>query len=247
VKGKIKTMKSRQEVTDDELHDYMNFDDLLHKRNKIAARHRTIRKIGLGVFALLSVTIALVFFQINRFSQQAQQSIPVNSKIVERANTQHMEQHQKAVPSRKEKILENENNKHASIVKKHGEPVGSDMEVDGQNGAMDSQSSAFVYVQAEPVNGYPDLYAYFDRELVYPQEAMGDSVEGKVVVIFSVDVNGMPQNIQIENSLGDTFDREVLKVMKNMPLWKPATYNGKHVNSKVSIPLTFELENVDKK
>ena len=104
-----------------------------------------------------------------------------------------------------------------------------------------------AFVQAEPVNGYPDLYAYFDRELKYPQEALKDSLQGVVTVIFTVSLQGEPEGIRIENSLCEPFDREVFRVLGNMPLWAPATYNGKPVESKVSLTLTFHYKKVNAK
>jgi TonB family protein len=101
-----------------------------------------------------------------------------------------------------------------------------------------------VYIQAEPVNGYPDLYAYFDRELTYPKEAMKDSVAGIVTVKFTVDKEGRARNVLIENSLGILFDQEVNRIVHEMPAWKPATYNGSPVTSKISIPLTFQLQKI---
>jgi periplasmic protein TonB len=94
------------------------------------------------------------------------------------------------------------------------------------------------------VNGYPDLYAYFDRELIYPPAATRDSTQGIVTVLFSINAQGKADDIRIENSLGKEFDDEVFRVIRNMPLWKPAYYNGKIVKSKVSLPLTFKLTKV---
>jgi hypothetical protein len=36
----------------------------------------------------------------------------------------------------------------------------------------------------------------------------------------------------------------VFRVIRNMPAWRPAYYNGKVVKSKVSLPLTFSLKKV---
>jgi TonB family protein len=98
-----------------------------------------------------------------------------------------------------------------------------------------------VYRQAEPRDGYPVLYAYFEKNLVYPRAAVKDSVEGVVNVVFSIDAEGKPKNITIENSLGPLFDQEAVRLLNNMPLWKPASYNGKVVPSKISLPITFAL------
>lgn len=91
------------------------------------------------------------------------------------------------------------------------------------------------------MDGYPSLYAYFDRELKYPV-ASKDSIQGIVTVSFAITEAGKPDLIRIENSLGKAFDVECVRVIKNMPPWKPATINGKPVQVRLSIPLSFKIK-----
>ncbi len=105
---------------------------------------------------------------------------------------------------------------------------------------------ADVYLQAEPVEGYPHLYKYFNDQLSYPQEAAKDSIQGVVSVTFIVRPSGAVDHITITNSLGPLFDAEALRVMQGMPPWKPAQLNGKAVPSKMSVPLTFRIETTKK-
>jgi TonB family protein len=95
------------------------------------------------------------------------------------------------------------------------------------------------YIGAEPVEGFPALYAYFDRELKYPLQALSDSIQGVETVAFLIDKSGKPGKIEIQQSLGEVFDWEVIRLLQNMPPWKPATLNGKPVVSKISVPFTF--------
>jgi protein TonB len=101
------------------------------------------------------------------------------------------------------------------------------------------------YVEAAPAKGYPDLYAYFEKELTYPEEAMSNPVEGVVTVAFTITRKGKIENINIDNSLGELFDREAMRVITQMPDWKPASYNGKPVSSTVSLPLTFQYKKMN--
>jgi TonB family protein len=103
-----------------------------------------------------------------------------------------------------------------------------------------------IYLQAEPVEGYPHLYKYFNDQLTYPQEAAKDSIQGVVSVTFIVRPSGEVDHITITNSLGPLFDAEALRVMQGMPPWKPAQLNGKAVPSKMSVPLTFRIETTKK-
>lgn len=97
------------------------------------------------------------------------------------------------------------------------------------------------YIGAEPIEGFPVLYAYFDRELKYPLQALSDSIQGVETVAFLIDKSGKPGKIEIQQSLGEVFDREVIRLLQNMPPWKPATLNGEPVMSKQSVPFTFKI------
>jgi TonB family protein len=103
-----------------------------------------------------------------------------------------------------------------------------------------------VYSEAEPLKGYPDLYAYFQKELTYPVEALKDSIEGVVSVSFVIGKAGKPEQIRIQNSLGAAFDKEAIRVITGMPEWNPATLNGKPVPARISMPLTFQINRTSK-
>jgi TonB family protein len=98
------------------------------------------------------------------------------------------------------------------------------------------------FTEAEPIDGYSALYEYFNRELKYPVNSTRDSAEGIVTVSFVIDQDGKPGEIKIENSLGAAFDKECQRIINTMPLWKPATIEGKPIATKLSIPLTFKIK-----
>lgn len=103
---------------------------------------------------------------------------------------------------------------------------------------------ADVYIEAEPVNGYDDLYAYFGKELKYPPE-VAVAAEGDVDVTFVINREGKPEHIKFVNSLGPEFDQEVIRVINNMPGWKPAMQNGKPVPARISQSFTFSIKSKD--
>ena len=63
------------------------------------------------------------------------------------------------------------------------------------------------YLEAEPLNGYPALYAYFDSELKYPEVALRDSIQGTESVSFIIN-KGEAETITILHSTGSPFDEE---------------------------------------
>jgi periplasmic protein TonB len=100
------------------------------------------------------------------------------------------------------------------------------------------------YVQAEPVKGYSDLYDFFNANLEYPADGLKDSIQGIQTISFVINTVGKPEQIQVVNSLGEPFDKESRRLIENMPAWKPATLAGKPVESKISIPITFQIQKV---
>ena len=60
-----------------------------------------------------------------------------------------------------------------------------------------------------------------------------------VKVKFTVDAQGFVSAFEIMETAGPDFDREVLRVCKKMPRWKPAEQNGTPVPVSFMIPVTF--------
>ena len=106
----------------------------------------------------------------------------------------------------------------------------------------DARITEDVYLQAEPTEGYEKLYNYFHQHLRYPQDAVKDSLHGAVVVVFVVKADGSADNIEVRSKLGEPFTSEVVQLIKEMPAWKPASLNGKPVPSRITLPLTFQIE-----
>ena len=113
-----------------------------------------------------------------------------------------------------------------------------------QEVSQPKEATADIYTEAEPVSGYDDLYAYFEKELKYPADA-SVAAEGDVAVTFVINKKGKPEQIKFINSLGPEFDKEVIRVINNMPGWKPATQNGKPVPAKISQSFTFDVKSKD--
>jgi protein TonB len=60
-----------------------------------------------------------------------------------------------------------------------------------------------------------------------------------VQIRFKVDKDGVVSDLEISRSGGSEFDREVIRVCKKMPRWKPAVQNGFNVPVNYMLPVTF--------
>ncbi len=98
-------------------------------------------------------------------------------------------------------------------------------------------------VEALPVfdNGNSELLKYLENNIEYPDRAKLAQVMGKVIVTFIVDENGVVSDIAIEKGIGFGCDEEAMRVVANMPKWKPALQNGKSGAVHMRLPIQFAL------
>jgi len=85
--------------------------------------------------------------------------------------------------------------------------------------------------------GMTALYAFIQENLKW--SSTRTCVEGKVFVMFVVDVDGSIENLEIAKGIGDEFDNAALKVFERMPNWIPGKINGQPTKTKMIFPITF--------
>lgn len=103
------------------------------------------------------------------------------------------------------------------------------------------------FESATPVAGMAALYQYLQKALQYPTQAHEKKISGKVWVRFQVNTAGKIQNAQVIKGLGYGCDQEAIRIVENMPLWHPATVNGKPVTTALKIPIAFNYQEAIKK
>lgn len=79
--------------------------------------------------------------------------------------------------------------------------------------------------------------------LRYPATALRREVEGTVVVGMLVSATGTPEpaSAQVLKSLGDGCDEEALRVIRDLPAFKPALRNGEPVAEQATFSVPFAL------
>ena len=96
-----------------------------------------------------------------------------------------------------------------------------------------------VITQPEFKGGIEKMYQYISDNFEYPDDAAKRSVNGKMEVEFTVEKSGDITYVGILKGLDYSIDDEVLRLLKAMPRWTPATKNGEPVRYKVTMPLTI--------
>lgn len=101
-------------------------------------------------------------------------------------------------------------------------------------------TSDFIPKSSDPEypGGQEALMRFLSKNLNTPDEMQAG--EKKMVKIrFKVDDDGLVTAFIIEQSAGGMFDKEVIRVCKKMPRWKPAIQNGVPVPVSYVLPVTF--------
>jgi TonB family protein len=118
------------------------------------------------------------------------------------------------------------------------------------NYMIDSTSSIegeSVFLSCETYPEFPGgekaLFEYINTNTRYLQSAVNDSIEGRVILKFVIKANGETRDIQVLRSLRYDLDNECIRVIKEMPIWKPARQNGVPVPIWYVIPFHFWLKN----
>jgi periplasmic protein TonB len=106
-----------------------------------------------------------------------------------------------------------------------------------------SNTTPTIDIEPSYPGGQAALIVFLQSNLNYPTEAINKNIQGKVILEFEVDEEGRISNIKINTSLIKECDEEAKRVLRLMPKWQPAVYQGKAVRTLWKIPINFELTN----
>jgi len=98
-----------------------------------------------------------------------------------------------------------------------------------------------VEIMPEFPGGVQGLLNYMRETIKYPAQARQDTIQGRVLVTFVINKDGSIVEPEVVKSAHPLLDQEALKMVKEMPNWKPGEQNGKPVRVKYTIPVNFRL------
>ena len=78
--------------------------------------------------------------------------------------------------------------------------------------------------------------------LRYPEEAVRNGIQGKVLVDFVIDQAGKVTDVTVLKGVNELLDAEAVRVIAASPAWKPGYVRGKKVKSEISLYVEFRLE-----
>lgn len=89
--------------------------------------------------------------------------------------------------------------------------------------------------------GMPELMKFLQENVKYPEEAMKNGIQGRVLIQFIVEKDGSISEAKVIKKVNELLDAEALRVIGEMPKWTPGKQKGQEVRVKFVLPVTFRL------
>ena len=126
------------------------------------------------------------------------------------------------------------------------EEVVAPVSSEAKEAPADSTAKEEVFMVAEQMPEFPggmkELLKFLQDNLKYPENAMKNNVQGRVIVQFVVEKDGTLTEFKVARSVDPDLDAEALRVLQTMPKWKPGMQRGKIVRVKFTVPVSFKLQ-----
>ena len=108
-----------------------------------------------------------------------------------------------------------------------------------------SQTNQKVYDEVEQMPEYPGgtpaMIEFLQTNIKYPEDAVKQKVEGRVMVQFVVETDGSISDVHVAKQVFPSLDAEAIRVVQVMPKWVPGREKGKVVRVKYNLPIVFRM------
>jgi len=110
---------------------------------------------------------------------------------------------------------------------------------------VEKEEEEIVFVMVEDMPQFPGgdkaLMTWISKNVEYPKIAQKNGIEGRVYIDFVVTKDGDVKQVKLARSASPSLDAEAIRVISNMPKWKPGKQRGQNVNVQYTIPINFAL------
>lgn len=103
----------------------------------------------------------------------------------------------------------------------------------------------FVVVEEQPEfpGGNAAMMKFLSDNIRYPVIAQENGISGRVICNFVVERDGSITDVQVVRGVDPSLDREAIRVIQQMPRWKPGKQRGSAVRVRFTLPVVFRLQN----
>ena len=94
--------------------------------------------------------------------------------------------------------------------------------------------------------GYGDLNTFrtwVQQNVKFPQIALENGIQGRVVLSFVIEKDGRLTNIQVLQTPDRSLSEEAIRVLNKSPKWSPGKQRNQVVRVKYTLPVDFRVQN----
>lgn len=95
------------------------------------------------------------------------------------------------------------------------------------------------FLNSYDVSRFLEKWVY--QYIRYPEAAIREGVQGKVMVDFIIDKDGKVTDVKVVRGVDPELDAEAVRVISASPKWKAGWVNGHKVRTSLTIPVEFRL------
>lgn len=99
----------------------------------------------------------------------------------------------------------------------------------------------FAQIAPDFIGGQAALMKFLSENMRYPQVDIEMGNEGRVICTFVVEKDGSITDVKVVRGVSPNLDKEAVRVISEMPNWKPGFQNGKTVRVRFTLPVHFKI------
>ena len=111
---------------------------------------------------------------------------------------------------------------------------------------VEEEAIPFMMVEEKPTFNGGDAATEFPKwvqsQLVYPEIAKENGLQGRVTLQFTVNTDGSVSNIKVMRGVDSSLDKEAVRVVSKSPKWKPGKQRDRAVKVTYTFPVIFQLK-----
>jgi len=109
---------------------------------------------------------------------------------------------------------------------------------------VEEEAIPFALVEEKPkFNGGDanEFSKWVNQNLVYPEIAKENGVQGRVTMQFTVNPDGSVSNVKVLRGVDTSLDQEAVRVIQMSPKWVPGKQRDRAVKVTYTFPVIFQL------
>lgn len=108
---------------------------------------------------------------------------------------------------------------------------------------MDGELYGSADVNPQFPGGPKAMQEFIKENLHYPEIAQRLNIRGTILIYVVITRDGAIRDVKVVKGLHKDLDNEAMRVVKAMPLWKPAMRGGAAVNVRCTLPISVSPKN----